>query len=521
MLAFFLRFFAVGLPPLSDEAEFGYAGYSVLHTGKSEYGQKNPLLFVTPYADHYPTIYSFTTIPFTVLFGLNPVSERLPSILFGTFSCLLVFFLVSGFFSVPIGLVSALLMAINPWSLYYSRQGRFEMIGIFFMLLGIVLFQRAVNKRRGALYLLSAGALGISMLANDASKIVIPLLAIGLLVLYWSRVRKTKKHLVLFLGTGMVFCLLSAYMLFGAHQAGDFTRQSLVTSGQLADMVNSERRLTTAPLWLASMFHNKATVLIDRYLTSFFSIFSLNWFFQNGAQMLTESISRYGQYVLFELPFFFIGIYLSFKKRAIGLFLLFWMMVANLPGTLTSGGYYTYRSVLLLPVPLIYSALGLSWAWKRVKSPAIRTVFIVFCVLCTSGFLFSLYFDYPVYATEARSQQRVEALSYATSVAHRFKTVYVAGNFEVLYAFMTSYDPGEFQNAYLNQQVYRGIPTITLGKFVFGQFPMQEIATPSAYFPPQSLVVADATSVPPGIAVVKKFTGPEPLRADYVALEIP
>ena len=91
LLAFVLRVFMVNLPVLSDEAEFGYSAYSIINTGKNQYNQSNYLLFTTPYNDRYPAIYSYSTIPFIMLFGLNAVTERLPSILFGTFSCLLLF----------------------------------------------------------------------------------------------------------------------------------------------------------------------------------------------------------------------------------------------------------------------------------------------------------------------------------------------------------------------------------------------------------------------------------------------
>ena len=62
------------------------------------------------------------------------------------------------------------------------------------------------------------------------------------------------------------------------------------------------------------------------------------------------------------MPFFFVGIYLTFKKSIkTGLILISWFMIANIPGAITKGDFYPYRSILMLPVPIIFSSLGIDW----------------------------------------------------------------------------------------------------------------------------------------------------------------
>lgn len=530
LLAFILRMFQINLPVINDEAEFGYSAYSIMKTGKNQYNQSNYLLFTTPYNDRYPTIYSFSTIPFIKLFGLNEVTERLPSVLFGTFSCVLLYVLVKQLFhTVSGGLVSALLMAINPWSLYYSRQGRFEMIGIFLVLTGIVCFIYAINTKHIYQYILSSFGFGMSMLANDATKIVVPLLISGLIFLFRNKLRSKKRYMLVYFGICLFFAVLVLKVLFIDHQIDDFIRQSPSHVSAISEIVNFQRRQTVAPLWVSSIFHNKITVFTEQYLSSFLNIYSLNWFFHTGAGMLQESIGRFGQYLLFELPFFFIGVYLSFRKKIIGIFLLYWMLIANIPGAITSGGYYSYRSIMLLPVPLIYSGLGIVWFWKKldfylISKPGIkngvRIVFVISCILYTCSFLFSLYFDYPVYASEYRSKQRIDALRYARSVDQGYEKIYVAGRFEVAYSFITKLDPRIFQDAYSKSSTYKNIPVINLGKYTFGLFPMSTIATPSAYFSNNSLIIADNSTVQKSVPILKKFVGTEPLNAVYVAFEV-
>ena len=90
---------------------------------------------------------------------------------------------------------------------------------------------------------------------------------------------------------------------------------------------------------------------LKNFETSYVNVFSLNWLFVNGSNNLQRAVGNHGQFYLFTLPFFFIGINLVFKKNAnLGLFLIGWMLLGALPGGLTTGNY-AYRSIHILPSP--------------------------------------------------------------------------------------------------------------------------------------------------------------------------
>src|SRR3990167_10599272 len=67
----------------ADEAAFGYNAYSLLKTGKDEYGKVIPLV-LRSFDDYKGAIYSYLTVPFVALFGLNEFSVRLPTAIAGT-----------------------------------------------------------------------------------------------------------------------------------------------------------------------------------------------------------------------------------------------------------------------------------------------------------------------------------------------------------------------------------------------------------------------------------------------------
>src|SRR3990167_2080459 len=81
-----------GNPPhlTPDEAALGYNAYSILKTGKDEYGQILPVIFKS-FGDYKPGLYVYLTVPFVAIFGLTEFAVRLPSALFCILSVFLIF----------------------------------------------------------------------------------------------------------------------------------------------------------------------------------------------------------------------------------------------------------------------------------------------------------------------------------------------------------------------------------------------------------------------------------------------
>jgi 4-amino-4-deoxy-L-arabinose transferase-like glycosyltransferase len=97
VIAFLLRFIQVSNNPPSlswDEVSIGYNAYSILKTGMDEHGRFMPLDTFIGYGDYKPPLSIYITIPFFALFGLNELSVRLPSVLFGTGIVALMYFVI-------------------------------------------------------------------------------------------------------------------------------------------------------------------------------------------------------------------------------------------------------------------------------------------------------------------------------------------------------------------------------------------------------------------------------------------
>lgn len=488
--------------PHTDEADTAYSAYSLLKTGLDPHGKFN---FFSVSDDNIggvrAPLYTYILIPLIQMFGLNTFTERLPSAILGVLSVWLVYFLSKKLFkSSSIALVIASLFSINPWAVGLSRQGLLEALCLFSILLGTIFFFYAKEKK--LLYILSGLTFGLSMFTYDAPKIFLPFF-LPLLFLYNRKtLLSSRKYVFLFLAIFLLFYSLVLKLTFFDKEIDRYNRSTIF--GGVADVVNSERYLTKAPLWASSIFHSKPIDNIKRFETSYVSIFSINWFFINGGNNLQHSVGNHGQFYLFELPFFFIGIYTLYRKQlSLFLFLLGWMLIGAIPGGITNGNY-VYRSVLVLPVPLIFSSFGIIsfWNWCLKFSKSARAIiqygFIMLMVPFIASYLFTYFFDYPVYASEWWNKQQNEAIEYISEHKNEYSFLFADGGeaWAISYAFANKIDPAVYQLAYKNQEVFKQRKIIKLHNIYFGLFPLDGVVTPSAYFPKKSLVVTNAVNFP-------------------------
>src|SRR3990167_6882179 len=132
-----LRLFWLDKSPPSlnwDEAALGYNAFSILKTGKDEFAKKLPLS-LRSFDDFKPAIYSYTAIPFIKYLGLNTTSVRLPSIISGTIIVLLAYLFARHFFkNHKVALLASFLVAIEPWSVHFSRVAFEANLALMFLL---------------------------------------------------------------------------------------------------------------------------------------------------------------------------------------------------------------------------------------------------------------------------------------------------------------------------------------------------------------------------------------------------
>src|SRR3990167_968883 len=185
VLAFILRFYKLGEIPLSldwDENSNAYNAYSILKTGRDEYGNFLPLTNRS-FDDYKPPLYMYLNIPAVAIFGLTPLAARLPSAIFGFLTIPFIYLLTKKLFKdEKIAILSTLFLAISPWHIQFSRVGFEATVGLFFAVAAITAFLYGLANKK---YLISSAIfLGFSAYSYHTERIFVPLLFIASFIIF-------------------------------------------------------------------------------------------------------------------------------------------------------------------------------------------------------------------------------------------------------------------------------------------------------------------------------------------------
>jgi uncharacterized protein (TIGR03663 family) len=180
LLALALRLYALDMKPLHhDEGVNGFFLTNLLRQGRYAYDPENY---------HGPTLY-YLTLPFVALAGLHTFVIRLVPSLFGVGVVWLVLAL-RRYVGTVAALVAALLLAVSPACVFYSRYFIHEMPFVFFTL-GLVVAALRFRETGAVSDLLLASASAALMFATkETAFISIGTLGMAwLTALLWERVR--------------------------------------------------------------------------------------------------------------------------------------------------------------------------------------------------------------------------------------------------------------------------------------------------------------------------------------------
>src|SRR5258708_6551465 len=194
-----LRFYQLGNIPGSmdwDEVSFGYNAYSVLHTGKDEYGVAYPLAF-RAFGEYKQPVYAYLDVLSVGLFGLNSFAVRFPSAFFGSISIIFVYFLTYELFRKykfvkNLALLSMLFYAISPWSIQFSRVAFEANVALSLVIIAVWSFLKGLSLRNNWYLYAATIVFCLSELTYISLKLIGPFLFISLLIYGFSYLKKEK-----------------------------------------------------------------------------------------------------------------------------------------------------------------------------------------------------------------------------------------------------------------------------------------------------------------------------------------
>ncbi len=229
LFSFFVRIYAISSFPksmFSDEALNGYEAYSILKTGRDEYGTPFPITFKA-FGDYRPGLNIYATVPSVAIFGLNEFAVRLPSVIFSCLTVLVVMLIGLNLFkNKKIAALSGFAMAISPWSIQFARMSHEANLTTFLVTLGILFLVLSLRKK--VWLILSALFLALSVYAYYSPRVFVPLFIFFFGLAYWKLFKKYRKIVLIasliFVVTGTIALVLTATGKLSAENMDQFTK---------------------------------------------------------------------------------------------------------------------------------------------------------------------------------------------------------------------------------------------------------------------------------------------------------
>ncbi|MFA5025529.1 MAG: glycosyltransferase family 39 protein [Candidatus Shapirobacteria bacterium] len=428
-LAIFLRLFSLGKNPAGffcDEASIGYNAYSLVNTGKDEWGQSWPLFF-RAFGEYKNPVMTYSVMPSILIFGLNQFSTRLPSAVYGVLSIILCFLLFKKLFGYKTSLVISYFLSISPWFVHLSRinlEGIVPMV--FFTLLGTYFWVDFIeNPSKKYLYLFfSIIGFSLAIYSYFPARIFIPLYCLSLVItnyrIFWKYPRVF--FLSLILTVIFIFPLLN-HLIYG----GGLSRWN---------QVNGNLPIPT---------------LISKY----FEYFTPDYlFFKGDIDLPNQFVTRHslrgiGENFPWQLPFFYFGVISAlrqYRKNKYSIFLI-WLFFYPFTDLFTSGLYPQATRSLIGVVPVVFFfSIGIIKFLKTIKLKLIKYIFIVGLFLLSLASTVSLYrliVNYPGYSSDYWGWQygAKPVMEYFLTSESSYQQLCLEGAFNAPEIFLKFYDP--------------------------------------------------------------------------------
>lgn len=467
LLAFFLRFYKITDTPPSlnwDEVSHGYNAYSILKTGKDEWGKVLPVIF-RAYGDYKLPIYIYLVAISQILFGLSAFAVRLPSILAGTGTVALIYFLVLELFSKnnpkPFAALAALLVAIEPWSLFLSR-GAFEAnLALFLITAGVYFFLKSIHTPY--YLLLSTFFFGLSVWAYNSARVFVPIFLIFLIYTHRKEIReklKVSKTIILAsLFIILLFFLPMFVQLADPSGQARYGKVAIIDDGAVGTIIEARNNSQLSPT-LTRILYNRPTYFVKEFLINWASHYTGDFLVFKGGSHYQFSIPEHGLIYLVNLPFLVVGIVLLLKRRDRPAFILLaWFYFGSFASALTREAPHTLRSITMLPAPMAITAYGLieTGGWIRKKRMAggkwtTRMLLIVYCTVLAFGlvkYLKNYFRDYRKSYSWSWQYGYQQVVDYTKENYEKYDKIIVTkkyGEPHEFFLFYWPWNPADYQN---------------------------------------------------------------------------
>lgn len=356
-LGIFFRVWQINaIPPgmAMDEAAFGYNAWSIATNLHDEYGKFMPTSFRS-FADFKLPAYGYLTAVVVRFFGPGIWQTRAISVIAGLASCFLLYLIVEQLDNERLAVISAIVMLLSPWGIFYSR-GAFEgNLGLMFMLLGVY---GLVRSRENARFMILAALMfSLANYSYITYKFVTP---VFLVIFLFSHRHKHKFSKEVLAGC-LIFIMLSlpAFLMF----------LNISGTNRIASLLKTSPQETGYPL-------------IVNLTASYLTYFSPKNLFLQPDPTKHRHFTDLSTFYSYLIIFWVIGIYLLVKRPRSELnnWVITLLLVGPIPATLATDPYATLRAIPMLPAYCTLLGIGIVSFLDRFTKFALRIGCMMICL---------------------------------------------------------------------------------------------------------------------------------------------
>lgn len=468
VVAALVRFWNLGINPphlTPDEASLGYNAYSILKTGKDEFGKTLPIVFKS-FGDYKPGLYVYLTVPSVAVFGLTEFSTRFPSAFAGVLSVLLIFLIIKELFPerkyLPI--LGAFVSAVNPWLIFFSRGAWEVNLSLTLTLIGIFLFLKSLKNSKFIIY--SAVPFALTLLTYQGAKISTGIVLVILTFIYWKQILDyDRRHLIKAFVVGFIISIpifmsfvngetgrLNVFSVFSYPRSTEYIQAMLDEGGEKIGDIKY------------FLFHPESLNFLRGIMGRWFNHFSGRFlFFEGDWANPRHSSPNQGVLLFSDLILLIIGVasIVKFGSKKQNQFVWLWLILAPLASALSRDQVHAVRSLGMAIPLIIIIASGMERVALFLQRQKVLLIKILALLSFGFVYVFSLayYLDsYFVHLPSHNSnlweygyKQMVEVIK---PIQNNYKAINVQQSFAQPYIFFLfyggekigqGYDPGKYQ----------------------------------------------------------------------------
>jgi 4-amino-4-deoxy-L-arabinose transferase-like glycosyltransferase len=399
IVAIFLRFWQLGETPkgfFCDEASLGYNAYSIIQTGKDEFGKSWPIMFRS-FADFKPPIYTYLLIPIYKIFGMSAWSTRVLSAGAGIMGIWFAFWLIKNLSKkTNLALITALLLAISPWQIMTSRTSYETNVAFTFLIIALWSFYKFKQNKR---YLILAAVMAaLAFLTYHSERVIVPLVFLVLFIKERKNIfdKKNIKTLVIAFVLGFLLILPTVKLMTTPGFLSRLNSLSILSPNVKQPSGFNQNLMG----WKNVVFNNRQILQIKEFGSLYTSYFSPRYLFGLGDPGPRSSYPDLAPFLFWELPFFIVGVIWLFKKtenknKEIKFLVILLIIASPIPASITRDPFSSYRALpLVLPLTILV-AIGINKFLEKYQN--IGIIILIGLIIWSGGKIYLSVFKFNDY----------------------------------------------------------------------------------------------------------------------------